>query len=153
MNKLNIGDMAPDFTLKDHHNKDFKLSEQHGKKVLLSFHPLAWTKVCAQQMKSLEEHKDTFEELNTVAVGFSVDTVPCKHAWAKELKVWNTPLLSDFWPHGKVTEKFGLFLAEKGFSQRANIVIDEQGKIVFLKIYDIPELPDIQEIIDFLKHS
>jgi len=153
MNKLNIGDIAPDFTLKDHHNKDFKLSEQHGKKVLLSFHPLAWTKVCAQQMKFLEEHKDTFEELNTVAVGFSVDTVPCKHAWAKELKVWNIPLLSDFWPHGKVAEKFGLFLAEKGFSQRANIVIDEHGKIVFIKIYDIPELPDIQEIINFLKHS
>lgn len=153
MNKLNIGDIAPDFTLKDHHNKDFKLSEQHGKKVLLSFHPLAWTKVCAQQMKFLEEHKDTFEELNTVAVGFSVDTVPCKHAWAKELKVWNIPLLSDFWPHGKVAEKFGLFLAEKGFSQRANIVIDEHGKIVFIKIYDIPELPDIQEIIEFLKHS
>lgn len=153
MNKLNVGDIAPNFTLKDHHNKDFTLSEHRGKKVLLSFHPLAWTKVCAQQMKSLEAHKDSFEELNTVAVGFSVDTVPCKHAWAKELKVWNIPLLSDFWPHGEVADKFGMFIAEKGFSQRANIIIDEQRKIIFIKIYDIPELPDIPEVIDFLKNS
>ena len=153
MNILKVGDIAPDFTLKDHHNKEFTLAQHKGKKVLLSFHPLAWTKVCAQQMKALEEHKDVFDELNTVAVGFSVDTVPCKHAWAKELKVWNIPLLCDFWPHGEVAEQFGLFIVEKGFSQRANLIINEQGKIIFVKVYDIPELPDIQEVIDFLKHS
>jgi len=149
MDTLKIGDIAPDFTLKDHHNKEFTLSDHKGKKVLLSWHPLAWTKVCAQQMQSLEANNDIFEELNTVAVGLSVDTVPCKHAWAKELKVWNIQLLSDFWPHGKTAESFGIFRVE-GFSQRANIIIDEQGEIVFFKIYDVPQLPDIDEIIDFL---
>ena len=49
-----VGDIAPDFTLKDHHNREFKLSALAGKKVLLSFHPLAWTPVCADQMKALE---------------------------------------------------------------------------------------------------
>ncbi len=153
MPKINIGDRAPDFTLKDHHNKEFTLSEMKGKKVLLSFHPLAWTKVCAKQMKSLEDNKDIFYELNTVAVGFSVDTVPCKHAWAKELKVWNISLLCDFWPHGQVADKFGMFREKEGFSERANIIIDEDGKIVFMKVYEIPELPDIKEIIGFLKKS
>ena len=153
MQDLKVGDLAPDFTLKNHHNKEFTLSELRGKKVLLSFHPLAWTKVCAQQMKSLEEHKEEFDELNTLAFGFSVDTVPCKHAWAKELKVWNTSLLSDFWPHGEVADKFGMLKKEKGFTERANIIVDEQGKVIFIKIYDIPTLPDIREIIEFLKSS
>ncbi|HEX38204.1 MAG TPA: redoxin domain-containing protein [Candidatus Cloacimonetes bacterium] len=147
---MNIGDIAPDFTLKDHHNKEFTLSDHKGKKVLLSWHPLAWTKVCAQQMQSLEAHKQTFEELNTVAVGLSVDTIPCKHAWAKELNIWNIPLLSDFWPHGKVADMYGV-LRDEGFSERANIIIDEEGKTIFFKIYDVQQLPDINEIITFLK--
>ncbi|HHE40313.1 MAG TPA: redoxin domain-containing protein [Candidatus Cloacimonetes bacterium] len=150
---MNIGDIAPDFTLKDHHSKEFTLSELKGKKVLLSFHPLAWTKVCAEQMKSLEVNKELFDELNTVAVGFSVDTVPCKHAWAKDLKVWNTALLCDFWPHGEVAQKFGMFREEQGFTERANIIIHEKGIVIFIKVYDIPTLPDIQEIIEFLKSS
>ena len=153
MNKLKVGDFAPDFTLKDHHNKEFTLSELRGKKVLLSFHPLAWTKVCADQMKSLESHKEVFDKLNTVAVGFSVDTIPCKHAWAKDLKIWNTSLLCDFWPHGQVAEKYGMFRKEQGFTERANVLIDERGIVIFIKIYDIPTLPDIQEIIEFLKSS
>ena len=49
------GDIAPDFTLKDHHNRDFRLSEFTGRRVLLSFHPLAWTPVCADQMRSPRE--------------------------------------------------------------------------------------------------
>jgi len=153
MQDIKVGDLAPDFTLKDHHNKEFTLSKLKGKKVLLSFHPLAWTKVCAEQMKSLEDNKEVFDKLNTVAVGFSVDTVPCKHAWAKDLKVWNTALLCDFWPHGEVAQKFGMFRAEQGFTERANIIVDEQGKVMFIKIYDIPTLPDIKEIIEFLKSS
>jgi len=148
---LKIGDKISDFTLKDQHNKELRLSDLKGKKVLLSFHPLAWTKVCAKQMQSLEENLKRFEDLNTIAFGVSVDTVPSKHAWAKELGIKNTRLLSDFWPHGNVAQKLGLFREQEGFSERANIIIDEEQKVVFLKIYEIPQLPDIEEIIDFLK--
>lgn len=49
---MKTGDKIPDFVLKDQHNKELCLSNLKDKKVLLSFHPLAWTKVCAQQMKS-----------------------------------------------------------------------------------------------------
>jgi peroxiredoxin len=154
MNKqiVKIGDSAPDFVLKDHHNKELRLSDLKGKRVLLSFHPLAWTKVCAQQMKSLEENFKRFEELNTVPLGLSVDSVPTKHAWARrELGVENLRLLSDFWPHGEIAEKLGLFREKEGHSERANVVIDENQKVVFVKVYDIPQLPDIEEIINFLK--
>lgn len=148
---VKVGDKAPDFVLHDNRNKEVRLSELKGKKVLLSFHPLAWTSVCADQMKSLEENLPAFEKLNTVALGLSVDSVPSKNAWAKSLAIKDTKLLADFWPHGHVADLFGIFRDKEGFSERANIMLSENQKVVFVKIYDIPQLPDIKEIIEFLK--
>ncbi|HDZ26461.1 MAG TPA: peroxiredoxin [Candidatus Aminicenantes bacterium] len=148
---MKVGAKAPDFSLKDQHNKELRLSDFKGKKVLLSFHPLAWTKVCARQMQSLEKNRAVFDRLNTVALGLSVDTVPSKHAWAKELGIKETRLLSDFWPHGEVAMLYGIFRVENGISERANIIVDEGQKVIFVKVYDIPQLPDIDEIINFLK--
>jgi peroxiredoxin len=147
---ITIGDKVGGFTLKDQHGKDFTLSEFAGKKVLLSFHPLAWTSVCAKQMQSLEDNKKPLEKKNTVAVGISVDSTPCKKAWAKELKIENTRLLSDFWPHGGLADQLGIFRNKEGFSERANIIIDEKGLVMFVKIYPIPELPDMNEVLLFL---
>jgi peroxiredoxin len=84
-------------------------------------------------------------------VGLSVDSFPTKHAWAKELGVKKTRLLCDFWPHGAVAHALGVFRKEDGFSERANIVVDENGRIVLIKMYEIPQLPDIEEIVAFLK--
>lgn len=148
---LEIGAKAPNFELEDQNEEKFKLSEFRGKNMLLSFHPLAWTSVCAKQMKSLEENKEKFDELNTIAVGISVDSVPCKSAWAEELGITETRLLSDFWLHGKVAELYDIFLKDEGISQRANVIVNKEGKIIFFKIYDIPKVPDINEIIEFLE--
>lgn len=145
------GDIAPDFTLRDHHNREFKLSDFAGRRVLLSFHPLAWTPVCSEQMKALELRKGVFDELRTVAVGLSVDSFPSKHAWAKEIGIEQTRLLCDFWPHGAVAHALGLFREEEGFSERANLIVDEHGRVAFIRIYDIPQVPDIEEVVAFLK--
>ncbi len=149
--RAKVSDEATDFALKDQNEKEFRLSAHKGKKVLLSFHPLAWTSVCAKQMKSLEDNKATFDSLSTVAVGISVDSIPSKKAWADSLEIKETSLLSDFWPHGEVAKMFGIFRDKNGISERSNIIVDENGKIVFIKVYPISELPDIGEIIEFLK--
>jgi peroxiredoxin len=151
LEKLKKGDKAKNFAVSDQNNKEFKLSSFKGKRILLSFHPLAWTSVCAEQMKSLEANKKAFDSLSTVAVGVSVDTVPSKKAWAESLSIKHTRFLSDFWPHGKVAKAYGLFLKEDGISKRANVVVDENQKIALIKIYKLRALPDIKEIIDFLK--
>ena len=148
---IKIGDKAPEFTLKDHNKNEVMLSAYKGKKVLLSFHPLAWTKICAEQMKSLEASSQQFEDSKTIALGMSIDTVPSKHAWAKTLGIENTRLVSDFWPHGGVAKSYGLFREHDGFSERANVIIDENQKVVFIKVYEISQLPDINEILDFLR--
>ena len=148
---LKVGEMAPDFTLKDQHGKEFKLSDFRGKRVLLSFHPLAWTRVCALQMQSLEKNKDTFASLNTVPVGINVDPIPSKKAWAESLGIKDVRLLSDFWQHGAVAKLYGLFREKDGFSERANVIVDEKGKIAFVKVYEISQLPDIEEIIRVIR--
>ncbi|HNY50672.1 MAG TPA: redoxin domain-containing protein [Smithella sp.] len=148
---LKLDKAVKDFTLQDQFRQDFVLSKMKGRRVLLSFHPLAWTPVCTKQMQSLEKNKKKFDKLNTVAVGLSVDSVPSKAAWAKASKIKDTKLLADFWPHGGVAKSLGLFREQNGFSQRANVILDETGKVCFVKVYPIAELPDIEEIITFLK--
>lgn len=147
---IRVGDKAPGFVLKDNRNKEVRLSDFRGKRVLLSWHPLAWTGVCADQMKALEANRAVLAGLNTVALGISVDSVPSKNAWAKELKIAETKLLSDFWPHGGTAALYGIFREQEGFSERATVVVAGDGTVVWVKTYDIPELPDLDEIVSFL---
>jgi peroxiredoxin len=150
-NRVKVSDGFRDFSLEDQNEEVFTISKFKGKRVLLSFHPLAWTSVCSEQMKSLEKNKEAFDSLNTIAVGISVDTVPSKKAWAKSLGIERTRLLSDFWPHGKVAETYGIFRSKYGTSERANIIVDENQNVAFFKVYPIGQLPDIKEVIDALK--
>jgi peroxiredoxin len=148
---ISVGSKAPDFALKDQNGKIVKLSGLKGKKVLLSFRPLAWTAVCHDQMRSLEEKHLRFDESNTVALGIGVDSVPSNKAWAQSMDIKNTRLLSDFWPHGEVARLYGIFRDKDGFSERANILVDEEQKVVFVQVYPTSQLPEIEPIIDLLK--
>jgi peroxiredoxin len=148
---IHPGDTAKNFSIKDQNDRTFDLLEQSGKRVLLSFHPLAWTAFCAGQMKSLEENREALAALNTVAVGISVDSVPCKKAWADHLGIKNTSLLCDFWPHGRVAQLYGLFRDANGFAERANVVVDEIQTARFVRVYPIHSIPDMGEVVGFLK--
>ncbi len=145
------GEKAPDFTLEDQLNDEFTLSDYKGKtKVLLSFHPLAGTSICAKQMKALEKNMQNFQEFNTIPIGISVDPVPSKKLWAEDIGLEELRILSDFWPHGGVAKKYGVFMKEKGFSKRANILIDEDQQVIFSKVYPIGEVPDVRAVLDEL---
>ena len=148
---IKVGMKAPDFALRDQNGKTVRLSALAGKKVLLSFRPMAWTAVCHDQMKSLEESHAQFDEMNSVALGIGVDSVPSNKAWAESMGIRNTRLLADFWPHGAVAGAYGVFRDKDGFSERANIVVDEKGKVVFARTYPIAEQPDIGEVLEALR--
>jgi peroxiredoxin len=150
--RIEVGDVAPDFTLKDQNEEDVRLSDLKGKnKVVLSFHPLAWTSICKAQMQDLEKHREDTERLDAVALGLSVDSVPCKKAWAEAIGVKDTPLLADFWPHGGVIQAYGIFREKNGFSERSVFIVDKEGVVRFKKIYPIGEVPDIGEILKALE--
>ena len=144
---IKTGTQAPNFTLEDNKGKKVSLSDFKGRKVLLSWHPLAWTSVCTDQMRALEANREKLAALNTVALGLSVDPAASKTAWAHVLSIQETPLLSDFWPHGKLAKDLDIFLEEHGFSGRANILLNEEGKVIWAKEYPILELPDIEEVL------
>jgi len=151
MTRIKIGDNFGDFTLKNHKDIAFNTTGLAGGKILLSFHPLAWTPVCSQQMQSLEVNYQAFQDCNTMPLGISVDSVPCKKAWAESLGIAKLDLLADFWPHGGLASRLGIFIEQFGMSERANIVLDEQRVARFVKVYPIKQLPDVQEVISFLK--
>ena len=150
MDLIKAGDVAPDFTLQDNLENDVKLSDFKGKKVLLSWHPLAWTSICLDQMRSLERNMEAFRKLNAIPIGLSVDPQPSKKIWADALRLEELRILSDFWPHGKTAMDYGLFIEEYGISQRANVIVDEKGVVRWLKVYPLSQLPDIDEVIKVL---
>lgn len=150
MDLIKAGDVAPDFTLKDNLENDVKLSGFKGKKVLLSWHPLAWTSVCLDQMRSLERNMEAFRKLNAIPLGLSVDPQPSKQIWADVLKLEELRILSDFWPHGKTAMDYGLFIEEYGISQRANVIVDETGVVRWVKVYQLSQLPDVDEVLKVL---
>ena len=146
MKPVEAGMPAPAFTMEDVQENPVSLADFRGKKVLLSWHPIAWTSVCTDQMRALEVNWARFEALNTVPLGVSVDPAPGKKAWASLLCLKKLPLLSDFWPHGKVAQDYGIFHEEFGMSERANIIVDEQGIVRWVKVYPMSQLPDIEEV-------
>lgn len=148
---IKVNDKAPEFELKDQYKNDIKLADLKGKKVILSWHPLAFTSVCTDQMRSLERNYDRIQEKgDTVVIGLSIDPFPAKQKWADILCIEDVKIASDFFPYGEVTKAYGLFNEEHGASQRANVIIDEEGKVKWVKVYEPAELPDIEEVIENL---
>lgn len=149
---LRAGEQAPDFELSSHRGGTVRLSAFRGKKnVVLAFHPLAFTPVCASQMCGYEADLGRFQRADTAVLGISVDTQPAKAAWAKTLGPISYDMLSDFNPLGAVAQLYGVYRPKDGISERAVFVIDKQGKVAWSKVYDIPVQPDNAEVFAALE--
>src|ERR1700724_1100840 len=105
---LKVGDVAPDFTLKTGKRENWHLADFRNKKnVVLAFVPFAFSGVCSAQLPSYEAELDRFKDFDTEVVSISMDSNLALEAWRKQM---NTPfpLLSDFYPQGKVVDMFGV---------------------------------------------
>lgn len=148
---LSVGSVAPDFELRSHTGKTVKLSAFRGKqKVVIAFHPLAFTPVCTVQMQTYEKDRAEFDAAGAHVLGISVDAGPAKKAWAESLGGISYDLLSDFHPHGGVASAYGVMRAD-GISERATFIVSKDGKIAWAKQYQIPEQPDEAELLRALK--
>ena len=145
--KVSVGQPAPDFTLPSLSGKKVSLKHYRGKKnVVLSFVPAAWTPVCSDQWPGYNIVKDIFGQNDAVLLGISVDNLPTLHAWTKQMGTLWFEVLSDFWPHGAVAEKFGI-LRSDGTAERAVIIIDKKGIIRYIDVHDINERPPLENIV------
>lgn len=96
-------------------------------------------------MPNLDADLDRFQAANAQVLGISVDGTASNAAWAETLGIAHLPLLSDFWPHGQVAQAYGV-LRDQGFTERATFIVDKDGVIRFLRIYDLDELPTNEEL-------
>jgi len=142
--KVSVGEFAPDFTLPSVAGEDITLRQFRGEKnVVISFVPAAWTPVCSDQWPGYNIVKDMFDENDAVLLGITVDNIPTLYAWTKQMgKLW-FPVLSDFWPHGAVADRYGV-LRSDGVSERALIFIDKKGIIRDIQVNDINKRPDLE---------
>jgi len=149
---LSVGQTAPDFTLKDQSQKEVKLSDFAGKKnVVLVFYPLDWSPTCTNEHACFVNDMKQFESLDAAVLGVSVDSVWSHKAYAEKMHI-NYSLLADFHPKGAMSEKYGVYLPEKGITGRSIFIIDKGGKVAWVKNYDIPVVPDINEVATALSH-
>ena len=102
-------------------------------------------------MSEYEALKSRFEDFDAQVVGVSVDNVPSVAAWANSLGGITYPLLSDFWPHGAVAQQYCVLMEERGISQRANFIVDKQGKVVYIDVHKIDEQPDPEVLFEVLR--
>ena len=142
--KVKAGQPAPDFALPAVSGKKITLSQYRGKRnVVISFVPAAFTPVCSGQWPGYNIVKDMFDETDAVLLGVSVDNIPTLYAWTRQMgKLW-FEVLSDFWPHGSVADKYGV-LRSDGLSERALFFINKEGIISAILVMDINRSPDLE---------
>lgn len=125
---LPAGTPAPDFTLPRAPNERLRLSDLHGRPVILAFYPADWSPVCGDEMTLFNEILPEFQRYGAELLGISVDSAWCHRAYA-EAKRLRFPLLADFHPKGAVSRAYGAYRETDGFSERALFVLDANGVI------------------------
>lgn len=150
MPPIAVGQKAPDFTLKDQDQNDVSLASLKGHNVVLAFYPLDFSPVCSKEHACFSDDLKQFEGLGAKVLAVSVDSIYAHKAFAEKLKI-NYPLLADFHPKGGVAKQFGLYLEDKGITNRATVILDKAGVVRYLKLYDVPQQRDNQEIVAELK--
>jgi len=141
-----VGQAAPDFTLQNQEKKEVKLSDFAGKKnVVLVWYPLDWSPTCTNEHACFVNEMKAFETLDAEVLGISVDSVWSHKAYAEKMGI-KYYLLADFHPRGAASEKYGVYLADKGITGRAIAIVNKAGKVAWFKNYDIPVVPDLKEV-------
>ncbi len=148
---LKVGDVAPDFTLTTAKREQWHLADFRNKKnVVLAFVPFAFSRVCSAQLPSYEAELERFKNSDTEVVSISMDSTHALNAWSKAINT-SFPLLSDFYPQGKVVDLYGV-RHTAGMPERAVIVIDREGIIRYIEVTDTPgELPDNLKLFEVLQ--
>ncbi len=149
--KVVVGQPAPDFTLKSIKGESITLSQFRGKKkVVLSFVPAAFTPVCSDQWPGYNISKKIFDSNNAILLGITVDNIPSLHAWVQQMGSLWFDVLSDFWPHGKVADSYGV-LRSDGTTERALVFIDSAGIIRAVEVADINVRPPLELVVKNLE--
>ena len=142
---LSVGDVAPDFTLKDQNGQDVTLSEFRGQKnVVIVFYPFAFSGICTGELCEIRDNLALFEDADAAVLAVSVDSKFAQRAYA-EKEGYGFDLLADFWPHGAVASAYGVFDAESGMALRGTFIIDAAGIVRYVVVNPRGQARDLAE--------
>jgi mycoredoxin-dependent peroxiredoxin len=150
---VTTGERAPEFDLEVTHGKRVRLSDFAGRSnVLLVFHPFAFTPVCEDEARDLQENLDSFRNAQTEIVFVSCDSAPTRQAWKKELGAEYT-FASDFWGHGAAAKAYGVFNEVNGAPFRGTFLIDKSGNVIWslVKARDERRIEMVPESLEALQ--
>jgi peroxiredoxin len=143
---LEIGTTAPDFTLKNQHGEEISLSSFKGKKnVVVLFYPFAFSGICTGELCGLRDDLASFQNENVELLAISCDPMHSLKAFA-EKEGYKFSLLADFWPHGGVAKKFGVFNEDRGCAIRGTFIIDKSG---ILRWSVLNSIGDARNLVDY----
>ena len=121
-----IGSPAPDFSLRNVDGEPVALDDLKGNKSLIVFIPFPFTGTCEAELCSIRDGLSELESIDANVVAITTDTVFANRKWSEENQ-FGFPVLSDFWPHGAVTEAYGTFDDRVGAANRSTYVLDAEG--------------------------
>jgi peroxiredoxin (alkyl hydroperoxide reductase subunit C) len=134
-----VGDEAPDFTLRDQNREEVTLSSFRGSKaVLLVFYPFAFTGICTGELDRVRDDLDVYQNDDVQVLTVSVDSVYSQKIFSMR-EGFDFPLLADFWPHGEVARRYGVFNEQGGFANRGTFLVDRDGIVRFAEMNTIGE--------------
>jgi peroxiredoxin len=126
---LTVGQVAPDFTLKDQHGKDVALSSFRGvKNVVVVFYPFAFSGICTSELCEIRDNLGAFESDDVQVLAVSCDHMFTQRAWS-DAQGYFFPVLSDFWPHGATAQGYEVFQRSSGAAMRGTFLIDRAGVV------------------------
>ena len=129
MSSPSVGSVAPDFELTNQHGQKVSLASFRDKKnVVILFYPFAFSGICTGELCALRDDLAPFQNDQVELLAISCDPMYSLKAFADAEK-YEFSLLADFWPHGEVAKKYGVFQDERGFSTRGTFMIDKSGVI------------------------
>jgi peroxiredoxin len=144
------GEPAPEFTLKDQHNQDVSLADFRSvKNVVLMFYPYAFTRVCHGELHEVQDALALLENDDVQVLTVSVDTVFAHRVWGEQ-EGFTFPLLADFWPHGAVAQKYGVFDDQRGCAIRGTFLVDRAGVVRWVDVQPVPDARDLDALLSAL---
>ena len=146
---VSVGDTAPEFSLPDQDKQVVTLTDLRGAPVLLVFYPFAFSGICTGELCQLRDELATYTDAGVTVLAISTDPVFSLKAF-REQQGFDFPLLSDFWPHGEVSQAYGVFNADAGYPNRGTFVIDRSGIIRFAEMKQPGESRDQRLWLDAL---
>jgi peroxiredoxin (alkyl hydroperoxide reductase subunit C) len=153
MTEIQVGNMAPDFTLPSTVGDQVTLLDYRGKKnVVLLFYPAAFSGVCSTENRQCAEITSANPSNDVVILGISVDNLWSQRAFGETLGV-SYPLLADLHPKGDVAKKFGVYNEERGFANRTAFIVGKDGRIREIVASETPVARDIPKLLEHARSA